>query len=671
MFIEISNLTETLNIDNDSVFPLVYQGQTKKTTLNSLKEALNYFTSISYNKTTGQFIFTKVNNEDVGLSTDLNTSIKNVSLNNGILTFTQQDNTTIDIDISIVDGTITKAKLAQALQNEIDAKYVKPSGGIPKTDLSSAVQTSLGKADSALQEHQDISGKEDKTNKVTSIDDESTDTQYPSAKLLYDELAEKQDEIDALVEENSTLKKQISTAHISTTSTQLTDSAEDLPIENVKLKMQTSQVTDEYVYICDGTETGDYYFEYNNTNYQFTMPTISEGDALVFDGTKLTLDETEITTTTDNTGTLITLQQTPNPAYPQLIHRVTGNCKAVVGNKNEFVIDDFYENCITVRCTKETIDNGIRLNFSNNSIPYVGETVSVGNIASQTIQNMMQRIDGNINYTISSSSMFLKCYITFFDKNYKSLQRKDMINISSLTFTTPENAEYFCLRLGLAEIDTASITSYDYTNIQLEKASIATDYIPHAEQNAPLSLGNTELYEDDEIEIDYVQKAGYKKVTGARKIQKMRKLVLNGTESGWTKETNFFQYGGALGAVTGAGLSNYYVYASTGNNTFYLTTNNLRIRDNAYDTLEGYLSWLSTHNLEIVYELVTPVTIPITDSTLLAQLETLINMKTYKNITNIESTGADLAPVIEFDYYQDMSTLSSNRAIRRIGGNLL
>ena len=37
------------------------------------------------------------------------------------------------------------------------AKYNKPTGGIPKTDLASSVQTSLNKADSALQEHQDIS----------------------------------------------------------------------------------------------------------------------------------------------------------------------------------------------------------------------------------------------------------------------------------------------------------------------------------------------------------------------------------------------------------------------------------------------------------------------------------------------------------------------------------
>lgn len=41
--------------------------------------------------------------------------------------------------------------------------YSKPSAGIPKSDLASSVQASLGKADTALQMHQDISGKLDKT----------------------------------------------------------------------------------------------------------------------------------------------------------------------------------------------------------------------------------------------------------------------------------------------------------------------------------------------------------------------------------------------------------------------------------------------------------------------------------------------------------------------------
>ena len=47
--------------------------------------------------------------------------------------------------------------------------YSKPSGGIPKTDLASAVQTSLGKADTALQSHQDISGKQDQLVSGTNI----------------------------------------------------------------------------------------------------------------------------------------------------------------------------------------------------------------------------------------------------------------------------------------------------------------------------------------------------------------------------------------------------------------------------------------------------------------------------------------------------------------------
>lgn len=38
-----------------------------------------------------------------------------------------------------------------AMLSDVNGKYTKPSTGIPKTDLASAVQTSLGKADSALQ----------------------------------------------------------------------------------------------------------------------------------------------------------------------------------------------------------------------------------------------------------------------------------------------------------------------------------------------------------------------------------------------------------------------------------------------------------------------------------------------------------------------------------------
>lgn len=51
---------------------------------------------------------------------------------------------------------IHESELDTDLKNEINGKYTKPSGGIPKTDLASSVQTSLGKADTALQTHQTI-----------------------------------------------------------------------------------------------------------------------------------------------------------------------------------------------------------------------------------------------------------------------------------------------------------------------------------------------------------------------------------------------------------------------------------------------------------------------------------------------------------------------------------
>ena len=59
-----------------------------------------------------------------------------------------------DYEPLVYTGIIPKTALASAVQTSLgkaDTAYQKPSGGIPKTDLASAVQTSLGKADTAYQ----------------------------------------------------------------------------------------------------------------------------------------------------------------------------------------------------------------------------------------------------------------------------------------------------------------------------------------------------------------------------------------------------------------------------------------------------------------------------------------------------------------------------------------
>ena len=74
---------------------------------------------------------------------------------------------------------ITSAKVTtyDGYQAKIDAKYTKPTGGIPKTDLASAVQTSLGKADTALQSVP--------SNYVTNTT-YSAKTRYGVAKIWFD-----------------------------------------------------------------------------------------------------------------------------------------------------------------------------------------------------------------------------------------------------------------------------------------------------------------------------------------------------------------------------------------------------------------------------------------------------------------------------------------------------
>ena len=699
--------TKTSDLDNDSGF-----------IDNTVNNLTNY-----YDKTTsdGKYALITETGYRVELSVDSSTYVMTLNLKNksGNILNTQTvdlpletmvvnasyDSLTKEIVLTLQNGNTIRfsvADLVSGLQTEItsnnklasdlvddtnqtnkfvtttekttwNAKYDKPSGGIPSTDLSSAVQTSLGKADTAVQ---DVSGKEDESNKVTSINENSTDTQYPSAKLLYDQLAEKQEQIDALVEENSTLKKQIPTEHISTTSTQLTDSAEDLEIENVVIKGAMSQVTDEYVYMCDGTETGDYYFVHNNTNYQFTMPTISEGDALVFDGTKLTLDGTEITTTTDNTGTLITLQPAPNPAYPQEIHCVTGTNNVITQNKNLFKPTNTNNGTTIIRFGATVSLNDDEFTFVATAADMgFGNVILTGNSYSNAFGILIPVEPNQIIRAKLTNTDLNRIYMTFYNENKISLGYQSIFSNEG-NITAPVNAKYMSLRFG--KNNAVAGTTYK-TKVMLTIDSEITDYVKHQEQNAPLSLGNIELYEGDKIQISYINKAGYKKITGASITRKYLEYSFTGNEtiSLQGNSNGYYAFKFALenskaGRVQNQYISNMFKQKATaswdaeGIINVSLTERSdvyIFVSENTATTVSEFKTKLSNWYangtpMYIVYQLNELNTTPITDPTLLSQLETLINMKTYKQITNIDTTGSDLAPVLEFQYSKDLQTVT-------------
>ena len=107
------------------------------------------------------------------------------------------------LSADLVDDTSTTHKFTSTSEKSTwNAKYDKPSGGIPSTDMSSSVQTSLEKAETAIQ---DVSGKEDKSNKTGILDENSTDTQYPHAKAVYDNFVTRDEEIEKLQTENAQL----------------------------------------------------------------------------------------------------------------------------------------------------------------------------------------------------------------------------------------------------------------------------------------------------------------------------------------------------------------------------------------------------------------------------------------------------------------------------------
>lgn len=235
---DISDIQTEQTTQNNKISALETDNTTNKTNIATLQTDSGHSILLELNTTT--YVLTATLKNKAG--TILNTSSIDLPVEQLVVSVSYDENTK-ELVITLKNGEVTRVSLGDlisGLQTEItssnklssdlvddtnntnkfvttgekqgwNAKYNKPSGGIPKTDLADEVQTSLGKADTALQQHQDISGKEDKSNKVTSIDDTSTDEQYPSAKSVYDSQKNQDENIETLQEENKRLKQTLVT----------------------------------------------------------------------------------------------------------------------------------------------------------------------------------------------------------------------------------------------------------------------------------------------------------------------------------------------------------------------------------------------------------------------------------------------------------------------------
>lgn len=101
----------------------------------------------------------------------------------------------LEIKEAVEIGENTAEKVGGLLSDMVDAMdsmeegaeaggtaYQKPQGGIPKSDLEEAAQSSLSKADTAIQQHQDISGLAEAVNVA---DYTTEDAEMPKGALYH------------------------------------------------------------------------------------------------------------------------------------------------------------------------------------------------------------------------------------------------------------------------------------------------------------------------------------------------------------------------------------------------------------------------------------------------------------------------------------------------------
>lgn len=200
-----------------------------------------------------------------------------------------------------------------------------------------------------------------------------------------------------------------------------------------------------------------------------------------------------------------------------------------------------------------------------------------------------------------------ECSVDFStSENYVLFKHKWSVPFTNLPVTvTIQNDCFLRLYIGSSVATTQTII-----NLQLQKGAIATKYEDYKEQTSIIQL-NAPLRGISESICDV-----YKHNSITRKVGR---IVLNGSEDWgvynnqyYTLKKTFFENAN-LPAYTTNLLCNYFKIVNqstttTSIGTIYLGTNNINFNyDDGVGGVDNFKTWLSTHNVELLYELLEPI----------------------------------------------------------------
>ena len=244
------------------------------------------------------------------------------------------------------------------------------------------------------------------------------------------------------------------------------------------------------------------------------------------------------------------------------------------------------------------------------------------------------QVKPNTAYTFSYSLSSQVARIYYYTKDKTWISRTDNIKNSNnnYTFTTPNNCYY---------IQFQNVINFTMSNnIQLEKGSQATDYVPY--YNYPLNkIGDYE---------DYIGGTPDNWVL----YKNIGKVVLNGSEA-WNyiavaQGSLFRNY---TATPNNSSLDNYLPISDYYKGIYYRnamsrqdgniyisnTSVQLDILDNRFTSDTAFKNWLSNNNVNVLYGLKNTQQTPITDENLVSQLNELYYLQSYNDTTNIDVTG--------------------------------
>lgn len=412
----------------------------------------------------------------------------------------------------------------------------------------------------------------------------------------------------------------------------------------------TKQLPTSNVQVYDINTSPTFYD--NNKYYYFTITTGVDAEYIVSriyqtaQDTTITLNEVLASIQVEKSSTVTSYEKytggnpAPNPDYPQAITNVTGTNTIKINGKNIFNSTDFESQLVAGKIKN---DNGVEVSDS-------------------TSQYSQYFIPVKANQPYYFHGYLQRVYLYDANKNWVG-------RVVGSSATTIMNTSYTPTIDGYIQLQIHTTTyNANKGEEQIELGSSFTTYEAYKEQSYTINLGSIEL-----CKIGNYQDRIYCN-NGKWYLEKnIEKFILNGSEASPTLSTNltntirlYYNYDLLpYNALNKLSLSNRLIYNVNWNKDeegFYFNNNskNLTMRVNKSTigtTINEINTYLASNNIIIYYVLATPTTTEITDTTLVSQLDALINSTTYKTTTNITIDTTNQKPTLTLIYRKDLETI--------------